>query len=187
MAKMENQISPSLDEELPEEVHSGLQGLMPPGTRLQLSVSSDIKLDGEYGPAWLVATEERLVAFSPNGGGAPDIIDFPLAEIDQLEIREHFGSGMLKVRSAEKGTTVALFSKSLIPKFAELPERIEALVRQARPAGDEKKLVEGRVGEGRGKGKRCERCDRVISHWHGVCPACLEKGKLLFRRIFTNL
>ena len=68
---MENQISPSLDEELPEEVRSGLQGLMPPGTRLQLSVSSDIKLDGEYWPAWLVATEERLIAFSPDGGERP--------------------------------------------------------------------------------------------------------------------
>lgn len=181
MAKMEKQISPSFNEELPEEIRSDLQELMAPGTPLQLSVSSDIKLDGEYGPAWLVATEERLIAFSPDGGGAPDIVDFPLAEIDRLEIREHFGSGMLKVRSAEKGTTVALFSKSLIPKFAELPERIEALVRRARPDEDEKKLVEGRVGGARGKGRRCERCDRVIPHWHGVCPACLEKGRLLFR------
>ena len=29
--------------------------------------------------------------------------------------------------------------------------------------------------------KRCDRCGQVIPRYYGVCPACLEKGKLLFR------
>ena len=29
--------------------------------------------------------------------------------------------------------------------------------------------------------KRCDRCGQVIPRHYGVCPACLEKGKLLFR------
>ena len=171
----------SLREQVPDQVRSGLGDLIELDEEMQLSVSADIKLDGEFGSAWLLATEQRLIAFSPDGGQAPEIVQIPLAQIDGLEIRELFGSGELKVRTAERGATVALFSKSLIPKFAEVPGRIETLVKQARPEAEGEKLVEGRLAGSHGKGQRCPGCGRVLHRQAGLCPACLDGGKLLFR------
>ncbi|MFL2541322.1 MAG: hypothetical protein ACJ0UT_05030, partial [Candidatus Latescibacterota bacterium] len=41
--------------------------LVPPEEKIRLSITTDIKLDGLYGSAWLVATDKRLLAFSPDG------------------------------------------------------------------------------------------------------------------------
>ena len=42
-------------------------------------------------------------------------------------------------------------------------------------------MLQGRLAGARAGRKRCERCGQVIPRRYGVCPACLEKGKLLFR------
>jgi len=103
------QTLPSATTELPPEALARLA----PEEEIHLSISTDIKLDGLYGPAWLLATKKRLLAFSPNGGGPPEIVDLPLAEIESLEIQDLYGSGALKVRTQSTGRTVALFSKTL--------------------------------------------------------------------------
>lgn len=105
--------------------------LLPPEETIRLSITTDIKLDGLYGPAWLLATDQRLLAFSPDGGGPPDIVNLALAEIESLEIQDLYGSGALKARTQTTGQTIALFSKTLNAKFAPLPEALEKLVRQA--------------------------------------------------------
>ena len=81
--------------------------LLPPDEELRLSVATDIQLDGLYGPAWLLATDQRLLAYSPEGGGPPDIVDLPLSEVENLEIQDLYGSGALKVRTRDSGQIVA--------------------------------------------------------------------------------
>jgi len=184
-----DEAEPRPPEEVPEAVRRSLDHLIEKEEEIRLSVSSDIGLDGRFGSAWLLATDRSLIAVSPNGG-TPDILHLPLAEISSVEIRELSGSGVMKVRTGSRGATVAVFSKSLIGKFAEVPGQLESLVKAARPEWGEEgetELVEGSVGAGRGKGKRCERCNRVIPHWWGVCPACLDKRKLITRLLSYTL
>ena len=175
-------------EGVPESVRRSLDHLMRSGEEFRLSVSSDIGLAGRYGAAWLLATDSLLIAFSPNGE-TPDIVHLPLADIRSVEIRELSGSGVMKVRTESRGATVAVFSKALIGKFSSVPKQLEILVKEANPEWrrGEGELVEGSVGAGRGKGKRCERCNRVIPHWWGVCPACLDKRKLITRLLSYTL
>ena len=172
---------PSITTELPPEALA----LLAPEEEVHLSISTDIKLDGLYGPAWLLATEKRLLAFSPNGGGPPEIVDLPLAEIESLEIQDLYGSGALKVRTQSTGRTVALFSKTLNAQFASLPDQLEELVRQARP-DDERTITRGRLDRAYIK-RRCERCGQVIPRRMGVCPGCLESRKLLSRFLSYSL
>ena len=87
--------------------------LLAPEEQVQLSRCTDIKLDGLYGSAWLLATDRRLLAYSPDGGGPPNIVDLPLSEITAVEIEDLHGSGALKARIAKRGAIVALFSKKL--------------------------------------------------------------------------
>jgi ATP-binding cassette subfamily B protein len=98
-----------------------------------------------------------------------------------VEIRDLLGSGVLKVRTASEGTTVALFSKTLAPKFARLPDRLEALVKQARPVAEGERIVRSSLSRSNADGKRCEQCGQVIPHFMGVCPICLDKRRLFAR------
>ena len=65
--------------------------------------------------------------------------------------------------------------------MSELPEQVERLVRQARSEDSDGQVLHGRLAGARAGRQRCERCGQVIPRRYGVCPACLEKGKLLFR------
>ena len=173
--------SPSLCAAVPPRVRRELAGVVGPDEEFRLAVTTDIKLDGRYGEAWLMATDDLLVAFSPDGGGAPDLVSLPLGEIQGVEVREDLGTAALKVRTGERGTTMAVFSKSLVPALSELPGRVEGLVRQARSGDSDGDVLQGRLAGARAGRKRCDRCGQVIPRHYGVCPACPEKGKLLFR------
>ncbi|NKB66019.1 MAG: ATP-binding cassette domain-containing protein [Candidatus Latescibacteria bacterium] len=171
---------PLFHAKVPQQVRRELAEVVAPEEEIRLAVTTDIKLDGQYGEAWLMATDTNLVAFSPDGGGPPDIVCLPLADIDAMEVREDLGTAALKVRTQERGATMAVFSKSLVPTLSDLPGQVERLVQQARPslAG---KVLQGRLAGARAGRKRCDRCGQVIPRRYGVCPSCLEKSKLLFR------
>ena len=166
---------------VPAQVRRELAEVVGPDEELRLAVTTDIKLDGQYGEAWLMATDDLLVAFSPDSGGPPDVVCLPLAEISGVEVREDWGTAALKVRTEEQGATMAVFSKSLVPALSELPNQVERLVKQARSTESDGQLLHGRLAGARTGRKRCDRCGQVIPRHYGVCPACLEKGKLLFR------
>ena len=166
---------------VPAPVRRALADLVGPDEELRLAVATDIQLDGQYGEAWLMATDELLVAFSPDRGGPPDRVCFPLAEINGVEVREDWGTAALKVRTKEQGATMAVFSKSLVPALAELPKQVERLVERAGSTKPEGPVLHGRLAGTRAGRARCHRCGQVFPRHSGVCPACLEKGKLLVR------
>ncbi len=166
---------------VPPQVRRELAEVVGPDEEFRLAVTTDIKLDGQYGEAWLMATADHLVAFSPDGGGPPDVVCLPLNEITGVEVREDWGTAALKVRTEEQGATMAVFSKSLVPALSELPNQVERLVKQAQPTEPDGQMLHGRLAGARAGRKRCDRCGQVIPRHYGVCPACLEKGKLLFR------
>jgi ATP-binding cassette subfamily B protein len=149
-----------------------------------LSVSTDIRLDGTYGEAWVVATDKDLIACSPNGESGPEVVTVPLSEISEVEVQDLFGRGALKVRTRDHGRTMALFSKTLSPKFSGFPDQLETLVNAARPDDAADDMIKRTVEHGHSRRRRrCEKCGQVIPHWMSVCPACLNMKKLFVRLI----
>ncbi|MDP6776874.1 MAG: ABC transporter ATP-binding protein [Candidatus Latescibacteria bacterium] len=171
----------NLEQEVPEAVLAGLVDQLAPDDEIRLSVPTDITFEGTYGDGWLLATDRHLLTYSPNGTGHPKTTCIPLSDLIQVEIRDKFGSGALKVRTKDDGATVALFSKSLMPTFVKVPERIEALIRQARPVGEDEEIVKNPSAQGESTKRRCGKCGRVVHRRMGVCQACLDKRRLLFR------
>ena len=96
--------APPLRASVPPRVRRELAEFVAPGEELRLAVTTDIRLDGRYGEAWLMATDDVLVAFSPDSGGPPDLVCLPLAEIRGVEVREDLGTAALKVRTHERGS-----------------------------------------------------------------------------------
>ena len=173
-------IESALLEDLPEEVRAKVGSLMGPDERIRLSVCTDIRLDGIFGAAWVLATDRNLLAYSPDGEG-PSVTRIPLSEIAEVEVRGEFGSGVLKVRTARQGTTVALFSRSLFSKFSKIPDQIEALVKRAEPSREHESITKKGIAGAGSEKRRCERCGRPIPHWMEVCLACIDKRELLTR------
>ncbi len=166
---------------VPPQVRRELAEIVGPDAALHLAVTTDIKLDGQYGEAWLMATAKHLVAFSPDSGGPPDVVCLLLREIKGVEVREDWSTAALKVRTDERGATMAVFSKSLVPALSELPHQIERLVKQAQPTEPDGQMLHGRLAGAHSGRKRCDRCGQVIPRYYGTCPTCLEKSKLLCR------
>ena len=172
-----------LHEDVPDEVRDRVVDLAPNREDLRLSASTDVQLDGRFGTAWVLATEQHLMATSPNEGGPTNIVHVPLAEIRTIDLRELVGIGRLNVRTAGESITIAQFSKSLTHKFLNVSNQLESLIRKARLATDDEQIVDAEVTRSHTRTIRCEQCGRVIPHWAGVCPACLDTRRLLFRLI----
>ena len=156
-----------------------------PGERIQLAVCTDMGLDGTYGIGWLVATDRRLIAYSPANAVPPRLIELPLAEIVSVQIRELYGNNILKVRTAARALEVARFTKSLAHKFRRTISALEELLKHITPQG-----VRTHSEEGRDRGDarhteplRCQECGRVIPQRTGVCPFCIKRGRLFFRLV----
>ena len=179
-----------LKEPIPDEVRAAMDGIVGSDEEIHLSVSTDMGLDGEYGTGWLLATDKRLLAFSPNGADPFSLVHIRLTDIASVEMRDLFSNNILKVRTADRGAEVARFSKSLAYKFAQVTPEIEELLRRSRP--EEIAASDDDVGRGRGaferQRQRCPNCGKVkLPRWGGVCPFCIKKGKLLFRLLSYGL
>ena len=184
--------TPDLRDEVPAEIRDQLSHLLQPGEQIELAVACDVRRDGRFGEAWLLATDQQLIGYSPDSGddsghdsgqdsgGPPDLIRIPLVDVSRIELRDLAGSGALRVRTPDRGETVARFSRTLVHDFADLPGKVEALVRRARTVADDEQIAVGEIELGGGH-RRCQRCGRVIPRRWGVCPACLETRKLLLR------
>ena len=168
-------------EEVPEEVFAATRNVLRPDEKILLSVATDLRFDGSYGAAWLVATGSRLIGISPSDSRHPETVSVPLVDIERVEVRELYGSGVLRVSTPASGASLAFFTKSLLSRFTQIPAQIEQLVRQARPVPDDTHIAGSTVEVFAGRKKRCERCQQVIPRWMGVCPMCLDSRKLFFR------
>ena len=169
-------------ETMPEAVRIHLNRLIPPDEKIQFSVETDIQLDGNYGPAWVLGTDRYLFSINPDGVGTPDVLMVPMSEITGVDLHEMFGCGTLKVRTASEGITLSLFSKSRLQKFSEISDQIETLIKRARPQSNGEKIVHSSLNKGLFQRKRCKTCGKVIPYrMQGVCPACLDTRKLFAR------
>ena len=168
-------------EQIPTNIQNELRDLLDKQEEIKIAISTDLRSDGTYGKDWVLATEKRLIAFNQNGALAPKIQDIPLEEVESVEIRELHGNNILKVRTLDKAIEIARYSKSFAPKFAEATPEIETLIGQVKP-GEAEESKRSRKPAATGKDKvKCETCGRPIPQWSGVCPSCVEKGKLIFR------
>ncbi len=172
---------PSL--EVPEDLRDQINGRLANDETVQLALATDLLPDGQFGVSWLIATDRRLMTVTQNGS-TPDVVEFALHELRTIELVDHHGTGALRIRTNERGQILARFTRTLMPVFTEIPAQLEALVRDARtPDGEiaDEEIAGRDPGWGKGSSRRCDHCGRVIPRRFGVCPACLETRKLLFR------
>ncbi len=169
-------------EELPESLEKRAKALLSDGEEIKVSLSTDLRFDGNYGKDWLIATESRLIAFNQNGAPEHELREIALNAVETVDVVEMHGNNILKVRTSDNAMEVARYSRRVAPKFDLATPELEKLVVTANPNADNGKGHPKPRGIGKNKDK-CETCGRPIPSWSGVCVHCVEKRQLIFRLI----
>ena len=195
--------SPALEEslsigprtELPEAIRKEFDNISEPEEDIQVAVSSDMNLEGDFEDCWLLATDRRLLMFNmgkiPHTPGRyehPELIhEVLMADVDKVELKNYVGNGVLEVRTADRTLELLRFSKTAFHKngIAELPKVIDRLREQKGQKVEKQKGADESEREHQ-RGHRCEKCGNIIPFWTDTCPHCLEKRALLVR-LFSYL
>ena len=169
-------------EELPENLENRAKALLSDGEEIKVSLSTDLRFDGNYGKDWLIATEKRLIAFNQNGAPEHELREVKLNAVETVDVVEMHGNNILKVRTSDTAMEVARYSRRVAPKFDMATPELEKLVVTANPEANNGKGHPKPRGLGKNKDK-CGTCGQPIPSWSGVCVNCVEKRKLIYRLI----
>jgi len=181
----EEPLSIGSTEELPEAIQEYLESIPERENDIRITVSSDMNLDGEFQESWLLATDNRVLVFSGNHSQPPEVIhDIPIEDIEDVELKNYIGNGILEVKTAGKAIELLRFSKTAFHEneIAEIPGAINVLRERS---GQKVEKRRGHAGERERRGShRCENCGKIM--YRGSCRHCLEK-RTLFARLFGYL
>jgi len=157
-------------EPLPENILSELRKIAGPGEEAQLAVSTDIDGGGKFGERWLVATKDYAYVFLPDGETAQVLHAVPLKDISEVNAEFLVGSGVLEVGVDGKVIDLLHYTHTLASRFSKVAKALESLCKNESIPEDD--------GD---EDRRCDTCGRLLAEGSKVCPACLNKTKVLKR------
>jgi hypothetical protein len=186
----EEPLEKDLREELPEPIQEKFDSIAQPEEKIEEVVSSDMNMEGDFEDNWLLATDKRVLVFSGNHDRRPELVhEIPISDIEEVNLKNYVGNGILEVKTADKALEILRFSKTAFHKndIAGLPRAIDRLREKNGATIDKKKGHGGEHDHEGRRGHRCPKCGRIMSHWsRGTCSHCLEKRTLL-ARLFSYL
>lgn len=157
-------------EPLPPSVRSALRDLTDNSQPTRIAISTDIDGGGQFGQRWFVATEDHAYVFLPEDDKARLLHAVPLKDISQVRAEFLVGSGVLEVDTNGKVLGLLRYSHTLAPRFAKVARLLQSMVDNEDVSDDEED-----------EDSRCESCGRLLPEGTKVCPACLNKTKVLIR------
>lgn len=157
-------------EPLPPRVRSALVELTGQDRPATIAVSTDIDGGGKFGQRWLVATSDHAYVFLPDGDEVRVLHSLPLKDIAQVRAEFLVGSGVLEADVHGEVVDLLRYSHSLAPRFAKVARALQYMVENNAPPPDDPD-----------EDRRCETCGRLLPDGTKVCPACLNKAKVLKR------
>ncbi len=108
---------------LPEEVESRVKEKMELSERPKLTLRADIRPDGSYGDAWLVATDKAFMTVWRDRKDEVTVNRVPLVDVHGVYIHSFVGNSIVELRTDEGSVEAARYTRALADKFAEaLPE-----------------------------------------------------------------
>lgn len=149
---------------------------------LVIVVATDLSCDGRFGEEWLAITDRRLLVYPTTGVVTEPRLDLPVEKIKTPLVDSLIGGGALIVTVDGQTVEVVRFSNACQRKFARVVKYLVDVAKHGedRAAGKEVKdrpAIEPDTDER----KRCPTCHLLLPEGTKVCPACLNKGKVLLR------
>ena len=133
-----------------------------------ISMVADIDSEGAFGKRTLEVTREGVKVFEPGGALT---FQMPMAEIRTARNEPLVGGGRLEITSKTGDILpVIAYSQTVAAQFSEAARGIEQL------AKGEEFLISLKTER-----TRCPNCDRLLPEKDGICPACVNRSKTLWR------
>ena len=155
-------------EPLPPAIAAQLNEIIA-GQTVHMQVGSDMGTDGDFAQSWLVISDQHLLLFKEDAPNDPTQIS--IKSLKEVKIEALIGGGLMEIIPKQGRPTYVRYSSSLAPKFTEVAEGLNQLIRQEPlelPTEVEK--------------SRCEKCRRLLPEKDGICPACISKWDT-FKRV----
>ncbi len=155
-------------EKLPQDIKKKLETDFP-DEQMLIILSSDITHEGVYGIEWLVVTDKRVLVFSEKSNNVSALFSTKLESIEQIDLVNLVGSGMVQVKTAEGTHRVITYSDAKNPDFGQAVDDI-------------KDILKGKSIENKARTKPrkiCENCLLPIPREMNKCPRCTDKRKTL--------
>lgn len=133
-----------------------------------IRLQADFGPDGGFGRRELVVTRQAVRIEEPGGALG---FQMPIAEIQTARNEPLVGGGRLEI-TAKNGDIVPVvtYSQTVAARFSEAARGIEQL---AKGEPFQISLKEERT--------RCAKCDRLLPEKDGICPACVNRSKTMWR------
>lgn len=147
---------------------------------------ADVMPGGAFGEQWVVVTAEKLRVYEPpNGEGRPHVrAEYPLGTLKAPRADSLIGGGALLADVDGTPIEIARYTNVEQRAFSKVAKFLDDTVkyREAQEKGEETeeapRLEEDNEEEQR---KRCARCGLLLPEGTTVCPACMNKGRVLLR------
>jgi len=148
-----------------------------------IAIASDLTLSGDYGQEWLVVTDETIRVYPAVNGTLPaPRLNVQLASIKQPQVESLVGGGALVLSIAGTPTELVRFSNAQQRKFGRVVKYLSDVVSYRDNVAKGKEVKElPKLEEDKDEPKRCSGCNLLLPDGTKVCPACLNKGKVLMR------
>jgi ATP-binding cassette subfamily B protein len=147
-----------------------------------VAIATDITLQGVFGEEWLVVTNERLRVYARNGTNTAPRLDLPLAELSAPRAETLVGGGALQANVNGQTIDLVRYTNAKQRAFGRVAKYLEdiAAYNQARVAGQA--IAEAPIlAEDSEVEQRCSTCGLILPEGTQVCPACMNKRKVLAR------
>jgi ATP-binding cassette subfamily B protein len=170
-----------LIEPLPKPLEAALKDKIAAG-KVQVAVPTDLTLQGDFGEEWLIITDDILRVYS--SPAAPPRLELRLSAIKSPAVDSLIGGGALLMTVHGKTQEVLRFTNFHQRTFSRVVKYMADVVKyhDDLSAGREVKkrpTIEPDPEER----KRCPHCHLFLREGTRVCPACLNKGKVILRLI----
>jgi ATP-binding cassette subfamily B protein len=159
--------------------------------RLVAGVPTDMGVTGRFDEEWLVLTPERLRVYEGNGTGFRARVDLPVADVTSASAEALVGGGALIATLAGEPVEVLRYSNARQGKFNRIAKYLNDVAayrakieNPGPPAGGteaQEPPLPPQLDADTEVERRCPRCNLVLPEDTKVCPACLNKRKVLAR------
>ena len=133
-----------------------------------IRLQADFGPDGGFGRREMVVTREHVQVWEPGGALG---FQMPISEIATARNEPLVGGGRLEV-TGKNGDVIPIvtYSQTVAARFSEAARGIEQLAK-GEPFSINQKAER----------TRCANCDRLLPEKDGVCPACVNRSKTMWR------
>jgi ATP-binding cassette subfamily B protein len=144
---------------------------------LVVALAADLNREGQFGEEWLIVTRDRVRLLA----GAEFRCDLALTDLRGARVDSLVGGGALIVTVGNQTVELVRFTYARQRDFGRAAKYLAdvAQYNEDRTAG--KTATEPKPAVETDEPKRCPQCHLLLPPDTTVCPACLNKGKVLWR------